>query len=89
MEKYDKGIMLEQLYNKHDNKVYIKEDESDTLHWLDCGVPGQKMLKFEINPKKEVILGIECDELVTYYPNKTVSFYFSNWVRLTAWDRTG
>ena len=35
------------------------------------------MLKFEINPKKEKVLEIECDELVTYYDNKIVSFYFN------------
>ena len=78
LELYDGGFMLEQLYNKHDNKTYVKRNLSDTLYWFDCGTPGQKMLKFEINPKRENILGIECDELVTYYANKTVSFYFNS-----------
>ena len=36
------------------------------------------MLHFKINPKKEKILGINCDELITYYANKTVSFYFNS-----------
>jgi hypothetical protein len=78
LELYDGGFMLEQLYNKHDNKTYVKRNESDTLYWFDCGTQGQKMLKFEINPKRENILGIDCDELVTYYDNKTVSFYFNS-----------
>lgn len=77
LERYDDGSMMEQLYNRHDNKVYIKQDESDTLYWFDCGIQGQKMLKFEIIPHEEKILGIDCDELVTYYKNKTVSFYFN------------
>lgn len=77
LELYDGGFMLEQLYNKHDNKTYYKKNQSDTLYWFDCGMPEQKILKFEINPKKEKILGIDCDELVTYYDNKTVSFYFN------------
>ncbi|MBS3913648.1 MAG: hypothetical protein KG003_04065 [Bacteroidetes bacterium] len=78
LELYDGGTMLEQLYLKQDNKTYVRKNQSDTLYWYDCGRPGQKMLKFEINPKKEKILGIDCDELVTYYPNKTVSFYFNS-----------
>ncbi|MEO8149296.1 MAG: hypothetical protein ABI723_16745 [Bacteroidia bacterium] len=78
LEKYDGGFMLKQLYNKKENKTYIKRNQSDTLYWFDCGKAAQKMLKLEINPKKEKILGIDCDELVTYYNNKTVSFYFNS-----------
>jgi len=78
LEKYDGGSSLEQLYNKLDNKVYLKKDQSDTLYWFSCDKPGQKILKFEINRKKEKIVGIDCDELVTYYDNKTVSFYFNS-----------
>jgi hypothetical protein len=48
------------------------------LHWVDCSNDaGGKMLKFELHPKAEKILGIECDELVTYYENKTVFDYFN------------
>ena len=78
LEKYDAGFMSSQLYNRHDNKTYINRNQTDTLHWFDCGQPGQKMLHFKINPKKEKILGINCDELITYYANKTVSFYFNS-----------
>jgi len=57
---------------------------------------GQKILKFEIKPHSERILGIDCDELITYYENKTVSFYFNsdtlrinpNWYKnITALDK--
>ena len=77
VEKYDGGDMLEQLYRKQDNKVYVKRNQSDTLFWTDCGRPGKSILRFEINHAKETILGIVCDELITYYETKTVSFYFN------------
>ncbi len=78
LEIYDNGFMIEQMYNRENNKVYIKKTQSDTLYWFNCGAPEKKMLKFEINRKKENILGIECDELVTYYENKIVSFYYNS-----------
>jgi len=78
LETYDGGFMLEQLYIKKDNRTYLKKNESDTLYWFDCNTPGDKIIRTEINLKKEIILGIECDELVTYYPNKTVSFYYNS-----------
>jgi hypothetical protein len=70
--------LASELYNRKANKLYIKEDQSDTLHWVDCSDDaGGKMLKFELHPKAEKVLGIECDELVTYYENKTVFDYFN------------
>lgn len=77
-EKYDGGTMLEQFYIRKENKIYIKKSQSDTLYWTDCGIANEKMLKYKINKKREIILGIECDELVTYYKNKIVSFYFNS-----------
>jgi hypothetical protein len=74
----DASKLIYELYNRKTNKLYVKEDQSDTLHWVDCSDDaGGKMLKFELHPKAEKILGIECDELVTYYENKTVFDYFN------------
>ncbi len=78
LEIYDGGFMREQLYRRKDNKSYIKNTASDTLRWYSCEQPGQKIIKYEINPKKEKILGIMCDEYVTVYENKTVTFYFNS-----------
>ena len=78
LEKYDSGFMLEQLYRQKENKVFLRLDNSDTLHWYYCDKPGQKIVKSEINPKKEIILGIPCDELTTYYDDKIVSFYYNS-----------
>ena len=71
--------MLEQTFNKADNKTYVKKKlDSGTLYWFDCGTPAQPMLLFEINKHKEKILGIDCDELITCYNNKTVTFYYNS-----------
>ena len=77
-EKYDGGFMLWQLYNRYENKTYTNQNQIDTLHWFSCKQPGQKILNTEINPKKEKILGIDCDELVIHYTNKTVYYYFNS-----------
>ncbi|MEO6691910.1 MAG: hypothetical protein ABIO44_06180 [Saprospiraceae bacterium] len=77
-EKYDGGFMLWQLYNRQNNKTYSSRNQTDTVYWFDCGQPGQKILRTEINPKKENILGIDCDELVIYYNSKTVSYYYNS-----------
>lgn len=67
-----------ELYNRKTNKLYLKENLGDTLYWVDCSDDiGGKMLKFELHPKAEKILGIDCDELVTYYEHKTVFDYFN------------
>jgi len=78
IEYYDGGFMLEQLYRQADNRNYIKKNSSDSLFWYTCATPGQNMIKYEINPKKETILGILCDEYITYYDNKTVTFYYNS-----------
>lgn len=78
LERYDGGEVLESWYLMRENKLYEKKHNPDTLYWSDCGLPGQKILKIEINPKKEKILGIECDELITYYGHKKTFYYFNS-----------
>lgn len=76
-EIYDKGFPLEEIYNVSENKIYFKKNLSDTLFWSDCKEPPKPMERYEINKGKEVINGITCDEYITYYKNKTVTFYFN------------
>lgn len=78
LEMYDSGLMREQRFHKNENRIYYSQDVTDTLHWFSASRPAQKILRTEIHPKKEVILGIECDELVNYYLDKTISFYFNS-----------
>jgi hypothetical protein len=77
LEKYDGGFMLWQIYNKYDNKNYVNRNQLDTVYWFDCGQKPQKIIRSEINFKKEKILGIECDELITYYDDKIITYYFN------------
>lgn len=76
-EIYDKGFPIEEIYDVNTNKIYFKKNLSDTLFWSDCNEPPKPMEKYEINKGKVVINGITCDEYITYYKNKTVSFYFN------------
>ena len=78
LHKYDGGLINEDLYRKEDNKMYFKKFGSVTTFWVDCGTPGDKIIKFAFTPKKEKILGIECDELMIYYQNKIVSDYYNS-----------
>jgi hypothetical protein len=79
LETYvNSAVLATEVYNKKTNKLYINEHQTDTLHWVDCSDDaGGKMLKFELHPKAEKILGIDCDELVTYYENKIVHDYYN------------
>ncbi|MBK7762076.1 MAG: hypothetical protein IPI46_01730 [Bacteroidetes bacterium] len=78
LEMYDSGLMREQRYDKTENRIYYSKDDSDTLHWFSASRQAQRILRSEIHPKKEVILGIECDELVNYYVDKTISLYYNS-----------
>jgi hypothetical protein len=80
-ERYSNASALTyKIYSKKTNKLYyIKENQGDTMHWIDCSDNvGGRMLKFELHLKAEKILGIECDELITYYDNRTVFDYFNS-----------
>lgn len=75
---YNADRLLEETYIRKDNKEFIKKDNSDTLFWYDVSKPYRKINKFIINKKAETILGIMCDELITYYDNKTISYYYNS-----------
>lgn len=78
LHKYDGGLFKQDLYNKKNNKIYITKVDSDTTFWSDCGMPGDTILNFSFTPKKEKILGIDCDELIIYFKNKTESDYYNS-----------
>ena len=76
---YDMADLLEETHLKDDNKVFMKKNNTDTLFWYDCSKAGGKILKYEINQNKEMVLGIECNELITYYDNNKIeSFYYNS-----------
>jgi hypothetical protein len=76
--EYNGGLLKRQLYRKQDNKIYIRKNKNDTTFWVDCGNAGEEVIKFSLTRKKEKILGVECDELVIFYNDKTVSDYFNS-----------
>jgi hypothetical protein len=78
IESYDKGYVSQDLYLSAENKMYTKEKYSDTLYWFDCSKPGETILKHSVTRKKEIILGIPCDELTMNYEKKTVRFYYNS-----------
>ncbi|HZG01519.1 MAG TPA: hypothetical protein VEY71_10975 [Chitinophagales bacterium] len=82
LEVYDTGYYLKQLYIRDDNKIYFTKSISDTLYWVDCGEKGAGMLRYEIKRQQETILGIPCDQLITYYDNKTVSYFFADTLKI-------
>jgi hypothetical protein len=74
---YDADGLLEEYYIQKDNRGYIKKNNSDSLFWYDRAKANGEIIKFVLNKKKEKILGIECDELITTYNNKTKTYYFN------------
>lgn len=76
--KNNDAISFMTLYQMKDNKMYTEKVWSDSVFYVDCGKPGFKILRFTITPKKEIILGINCDELKVFYENKTVTNYYNS-----------
>lgn len=65
------------LYNKADNKMYLKKRNNDTIYWSDCGIPGKKIKNFKFTAGKENILGIVCNQLIIQY-EKTAQVHYYN-----------
>jgi hypothetical protein len=74
---YDGGVLEFDFYKKSDNKMYFKKRGNDTIFWVNCGVQGDKISKFEFTAKKKKVMGIGCDELIIHYPDKIVSHYYN------------
>jgi hypothetical protein len=77
LHTYDGGFFVRDIYRKDDNKGYFKTGPNDTSYWIDCGKRGDQIIKFAFTPKKEKILGIDCDELVIYYNDNIVTDYYN------------
>jgi hypothetical protein len=78
IETNDGGQFSKTIYRKQDNKEFTEKTGTDTSIWTDCSRTGDKILKLELNPKKEKVLGIDCDELIIYYNNRTESDYYNS-----------
>lgn len=75
---FDGGMFEFDIYRKKDNKFYIKQRGNDTIFWKNCGTPGDKIEKFTFSKNKEKILGINCDELIIQYKDRSESHYYNS-----------
>jgi hypothetical protein len=75
---YNADSLKEETYLASSNIAYIKPTYSDTLWERDCSKSVGAILKFTINKNKEKVMGIMCDELVTKYQNKTLTYYYNS-----------
>ncbi len=78
LHKYNDGPIMQDSYRKEDNRAYFKMNKNDTIYWVDCRKQGDEILKFSFTPKKEKILGIDCDELIIYYKGKITTDYYNS-----------
>ena len=77
LERYDKGVLKEQLYRKKDNRLYFRNVNSDTLLYTNAALPGKQIIKTEINLDKDTVLGIVCHELKIDYDDYKFTLYFN------------
>jgi len=75
--RFDGGIYEFQMYNKEDNRSYMKKRDSDTIYWSDCSLPGDKIQELKITGKKATVLGIECDQILVRYKEKSEVHYYN------------
>ncbi|WP_438422228.1 hypothetical protein [Aquimarina macrocephali] len=84
-----------QIYRSEENKLYNKFSNANILYWSDGSVEGEKIVEVKKVKNKEMILGINCDELtmrtsrgiyIYYYnskyaidPNNFKDHIFGNW----------
>jgi hypothetical protein len=77
LEKYNKGVLKEQLYRMKDHRLYFRNATSDTVNYSNTLLSGKKILNTEINLEKDTILGIVCHELVIDYDDYKFTLYFN------------
>jgi len=75
--KYEGSIYAGDIYNRDVNKMFLQKAHTDTTLVIDCSLSGSEIQSLTLNPKKEKILGIPCDELIIRYKEKTVIDYFN------------
>jgi hypothetical protein len=74
---YAGGIFEFDIYNKVDNKLYLKKRDNATIYWIDCSLPGKEIKNSKIFPKTENVMGIDCDQVIIEY-EKDVSIQYYN-----------
>lgn len=76
---YDGGLIEFDIYNKGDNREYVKKRDNDTIYWYDCSKGGTPIKDLKTSPQKKKILGILCDQLrIQYSDHSKVEYYNSD-----------
>jgi hypothetical protein len=76
---YDGGIFEFELYNRMDNKLYMKKRDNDTIYWYDCSKGGSIIKDLKPSTQSKKVLGILCDELrIQYSDHITIEYYNSD-----------
>ena len=71
-------MVLWQLYNPADNKLYTKMSNSETLFWNDAAVNDDEVLDVQVNKNVTEILGYSCDEIIFKTKEGTQKYYYSS-----------
>jgi hypothetical protein len=76
---YDGGIFEFELYNRIDNRLYMKKRENDTIYWYDCSKGGSIIKDLKTSTQRKKVLGILCNGLrIQYSDHIKVEYYNSD-----------
>jgi hypothetical protein len=71
-------VMLWQIYNSFENRLYNKMGNSDILFWINGAKNDDEVVGFKLNKGVTTVLGNKCDELVLTCNNGTQKYYFNS-----------
>ncbi|HET9826284.1 MAG TPA: hypothetical protein VFP87_13180 [Chitinophagaceae bacterium] len=81
--EYHGGLIEYDVYNKKDNKMYLKKRNNDTLYWRDCSLREDSIKNLLFDPKADTVMGITCDRLlIQYRGNSEIHYYNSDSIRI-------
>ncbi len=70
-------MMVMQLYEPKENKLYFQTTESDTLLWMDGAKNGSPILKTERDKKGATILGYDCEKIIFSTKTGKETYWFT------------
>ncbi|WP_125723521.1 hypothetical protein [Flavobacterium ustbae] len=71
-------LLLWQLYDNKENKLYNKMSNSDIVYWNNGSVQGDEILDVKVNKNVEEILGYRCDEIIFTCKSGIQKYYYNS-----------
>lgn len=71
-------MMVMQLYEPKENKLYFQTTESDTLLWMDGAKNGSPILKTERDKNGGKILGYDCEKIIFSTKTGKETYWFAS-----------